>query len=232
MTEHPQRIVVVDDEPQIRRFLKPVLAAQDYVVIEASNGADAIVRVATEHPDLVILDLGLPDIDGVEVIERIREWSQVPIIVLSVRSGEREKIAALDRGADDFVTKPFGVGELLARVRAALRVRGRAGQPQEPIIQSHGLTIDLGRRTVTRNGELLHLTPKEYDLLRVLASNAGRVVTHGHLLREVWGPGASGESHYLRVYVGTLRRKVELNAAQPSIIITEPGVGYRFQEDE
>jgi two-component system KDP operon response regulator KdpE len=187
---------------------------------------------ATERPELVLLDLGLPDIDGSEVIHRLREWSTVPIIVVSVRGQESEKIAALDDGADDYVTKPFGMGELLARMRAALRHRLQE-ELDEPVFHAAGLTVDLGRRLVTIDGCEVKLTPKEYDLLRVLVTHAGKVITHQHLLREVWGPGSVYETHYLRVYIGQLRQKLEPDPAQPRYILTEPGVGYRLRlEDE
>jgi two-component system KDP operon response regulator KdpE len=186
---------------------------------------------ATEQPELVLLDLGLPDIDGLEVIHRLREWSKVPIIVVSVRGHESEKVSALDSGADDYVTKPFGMGELLARMRAALRHRLQA-ELDEPVFHAAGLTVDLGKRLVSIDGHEVKLTPKEYDLLRVLVRHAGKVITHQHLLREVWGPGAVHETHYLRVYIGQLRQKIEADAAQPRYILTEPGVGYRLRMDD
>ena len=199
-------------------------------MIEAGSGNDAIVKAGTEHPDLVILDLGLPDIDGMEVLLRLREWSKVPIIVLSVRSHEADKITALDHGADDYVTKPFGVGELMARVRTALRRRLQSESP-DPVITTGNLTIDMARRLVTVDGIEVKLTPKEYELLRQLAIHAGKVLTHQHLLREVWGPTYMGENHYVRVYIGTLRQKIEADPTQPKLIITEPGVGYRLRDD-
>jgi two-component system KDP operon response regulator KdpE len=222
---------VVDDEPQIRRFLRTSLSAHGYRVIEASCGREALTVTATEQPELVLLDLGLPDIDGLEVIHRLREWSKVPIIVVSVRGHESEKVAALDSGADDYVTKPFGMGELLARMRAALRHRLQA-ELDEPVFHAAGLTVDLGKRLVSIDGHEVKLTPKEYDLLRVLVRHAGKVITHQHLLREVWGPGAVHETHYLRVYIGQLRQKIEADAAQPRYILTEPGVGYRLRMDD
>ncbi|HSF31803.1 MAG TPA: response regulator [Candidatus Tectomicrobia bacterium] len=230
MTEPSIRVLIVDDEPQIRRFLKTSLSAHGYRVIEASCGREAIALTATERPDLVLLDLGLPDMDGLEVIHRLREWSTVPIIVVSVRGQEAEKVEALDGGADDYVTKPFGMGELLARLRAALRHRLQA-EVEEPVFRTGGLTVDLLRRVVTVDGREVKLTPKEYDLLRLLVTHAGKVITHQQLLREVWGPGSVYETHYLRVYIGQLRQKLEPNPARPHYLLTESGVGYRLRLD-
>jgi two-component system KDP operon response regulator KdpE len=227
--QQPVRVLVVDDEPQIRRFLRASLGAHNYRISEAATGGGALMMATTEHPDVVILDLGLPDIDGTEVISRIREWSKVPIIILSVRGREADKIEALDRGADDYVTKPFGIGELLARIRAALRHQIQT-ETDQPVFSSGGLTVDLARRAVALDGHDVKLTPKEYDLLRHLVTHAGKVLTHQYLLREVWGPTYMGETHYLRVYIGTLRGKIEPDPAQPRYIITEPGVGYRMRE--
>jgi two-component system KDP operon response regulator KdpE len=232
VTKPSIRVLIVDDEPQIRRFLRTSLGAHGYRVIEASCGQEAMTLIATERPELVLLDLGLPDMDGQEVIHRLREWSTVPIIVVSVRGREAEKIDALDGGADDYVTKPFGMGELLARIRAALRHRLQA-EVDEPVFRSAGLSVDLVRRLVVVDGREVKLTPKEYDLLRVLVSHAGKVITHQQLLREVWGPASLYETHYLRVYIGQLRQKLEPDPAQPRYILTEPGVGYRLRlEDE
>ena len=228
MSEQPIRVLVVDDEPQIRRFLRTSLSAHGYHMIEAACGKDAIVKMTTERPDIVILDLGLPDMDGLHIIHRVREWSTIPIIVLSVRGRKDEKIAVLDGGADDYVTKPFNMGELLARIRAALRHRLQA-EVEEPVFRSAGLTVDLVRRVVLVDDCEVKLTPKEYDLLRVLVIHAGKVVTHQHLLREVWGPASVYETHYLRVYIGQLRQKIEPDPAQPRYILTEPGVGYRLR---
>jgi two-component system KDP operon response regulator KdpE len=232
VTKPSIRVLIVDDEPQIRRFLRTSLGAHGYRVIEASCGQEAMTLIATERPELVLLDLGLPDMDGQEVIHRLREWSTVPIIVVSVRGREAEKIDALDGGADDYVTKPFGMGELLARIRAALRHRLQA-EVDEPVFRSAGLSVDLVRRLVVVDGREVKLTPKEYDLLRVLVSHAGKVITHQQLLREVWWPASLYETHYLRVYIGQLRQKLEPDPAQPRYILTEPGVGYRLRlEDE
>ena len=229
MSEQPVRVLVVDDEPQIRRLLRVSLSAQGYHIIEAGSGEQALTRAATERPDLVILDLGLPDMDGQEVVRRLREWTQVPIIVLSVRDRENDKVRAFDEGADDYVTKPFGMSELMARIRAALRHRLQA-ETKDPVFRAGDLVVDLGRRVVTVAGREVKLTPKQYDLLRVLVAHAGKVLTHQQLLRQVWGPGYSEEAQYLRVYVGQLRQKIEPDPARPSYILTEPGVGYRLRE--
>ncbi len=225
------RILVVDDEPQIQRFLKPSLSAAGYEVVEAATGAEALKAVATQAPDLVILDLGLPDMDGKEVIASLRGWSDIPIVILSARDRESEKIAALDLGADDYIEKPFGVGELTARIRTALRHRGRK-DAIPTIMEIDGLTIDPVKRLVSRGGEMVHLTPKEYDLLLLLARHAGRVVTHRTLLTSVWGPAHGDDLHYLRVFIGQLRQKIERDPTQPRIVRTEPGVGYRMAEQE
>lgn len=225
------RVLVVDDEPQIQRFLRPALTAAGYEVIEAGTGAQALKAVATAAPDLVILDLGLPDMDGKEVVKNVRGWSQLPIIILSARDRESEKIAALDLGADDYIEKPFGIGELTARIRTALRHRTREdGGVTE--ISVDGLHIDTVRRLITRDGAPIHLTPKEYDLVLMLARHAGRVVTHRALLTSVWGPAHADDLHYLRVFVGQVRGKIERDPSAPAIIRTEPGVGYRFVGDE
>lgn len=225
------RILVVDDEPQIQRFLKPSLSAAGYDVVEAATGAEALKAVATQAPDLVILDLGLPDMDGKEVITSLRGWSDIPIVILSARDRESEKIAALDLGADDYIEKPFGIGELTARIRTALRHQGRR-DAIPTIIEIDGLTIDPVKRLVSRGSEALHLTPKEYDLLLLLARHAGRVVTHRTLLTSVWGPAHGDDLHYLRVFIGQLRQKIERDPTQPRIVRTEPGVGYRMAEQE
>jgi two-component system, OmpR family, KDP operon response regulator KdpE len=226
------RILVIDDESQIRKFLRISLNAYGYEVIEAVRGEDGLAKCATATPDLVILDLGLPDLDGQEVIARIREWSKVPIIVLSVRAAEGEKVAALDRGADDYVTKPFGIQELLARVRAALRGRRPDGEPPPAVVEVGDLTIDIPRRRVRVAGAEIKLSRKEFALLRMLAQHPGRILTHQQLLREVWGPAQENETHYLRVYIGHLRQKLGDNPADPRYISNEPGVGYRLLEGD
>jgi two-component system KDP operon response regulator KdpE len=230
MSDMGPRVLVVDDEPAIRRFLRVSLSAHGYVVQEADGGEAAIAGVIAHRPDLVILDLGLPDIDGIEVTRRLREWTGIPVIILTVRGQEADKIAALDAGADDYLTKPFGTGELLARMRAALR---RMTAPaDEPVFRADDLTVDLTRRLVTVADREVQLTPTEYDLLRVLVIHAGKVLTHRHLLREVWGPGYDGETHMLRVNISNLRRKIESDPARPRHIVTEPGVGYRLRTSE
>lgn len=222
------RVLIIDDERAIRRFLSTVLQAHDYATFEAGSGEDGLAAVTRHRPDVVILDLGLPGIDGIEVTRRLREWTTIPIIVLSVRDQEADKIAALDAGADDYLTKPFGAGELMARLRATVR---RAGEPAGAPVLSYGdLTVDFTRRRVTRGAEEIQLTPTEYDLLRILVSNAGKVVTHQQLLRQVWGEGYDGEVHLLRVNISNLRRKVEPEPARPRFVTTEPGIGYRFRD--
>jgi two-component system KDP operon response regulator KdpE len=229
MSENRPRVLVVDDEQALRRFLRVALTSQAYTVFEAASGQNALSLAVAHKPDIVILDLGLPDMDGVEVTRLLREWTQIPIIILSVRGSERDKIAALDAGADDYLTKPFGVGELLARLRATLR---RAAEPKgEPVFTSGDLKIDLSRRLVSVADREVQLTPTEYDLLRVLVTHAGKVLTHHHLLSEVWGPGYERESHMLHVNISNLRRKIEPDPACPQFIITEPGVGYRLRID-
>ena len=229
MTEHLPRILVVDDERPILRFLSASLSGQ-YQVSEAASGQDAIQAVVRDHPELMILDLGLPDIDGVEVTRRVREWSDMPIIIVSVREQESDKVAALDAGADDYLTKPFGVGELMARIRVALR-RG-APMEADALFQSDGLAVDFAKRLVSVRERDIDLTPTEYDILRVLIQHAGKVLTHRQLLREVWGVAYENETHMLRVNVSNLRRKIEQDPAKPQHIITEPGVGYRLKVSE
>ncbi len=227
MSEGGPRVLVVDDEPAIRRFLRTSLSAHGYAVFDAASGREALWAAAAQRPDLVILDLGLPDVDGIAVTQRLRDWTQVPIIIVTVQEQEAAKIAALDAGADDYVTKPFGMGELLARVRAALR---RATIPAGELVFSFGqLTVDLGRRLVTIADREVQLTPTEYELLRALVTHAGKVLTHRQLLCQVWGAGYEGETHLLRVNMSNLRHKLEPNAARPIYIITEPGVGYRLR---
>jgi two-component system KDP operon response regulator KdpE len=221
-----KRILVVDDEPQIRRFLRISLTAEGYEVIEAPRGQDGILKCFKEKPSLVILDLGLPDLDGQKVIARIREGSEVPIIVLSVRSKDQEKVIALDRGANDYVTKPFSIEELLARIRVALRTKPEQEEASEFVVGE--LIVDVPRRKVSVSGQEIKLTRKEFDLLRMLAKNAGRIVTHRHILREVWGPAHEDDVHYLRIYIGHLRQKLNDDPANPKFIESEPGVGYRL----
>jgi two-component system KDP operon response regulator KdpE len=227
MTEPALVVLVVDDEIQIRRFLRAGFELNGFVIEEAETGADAIRAVTLRPHDLIILDLGLPDMDGAEVVERLRSWSNVPIIVLSVRSSEAEKVRLLELGADDYVVKPFGMAELLARARAALRHRMRA-TAGEPVVRAGSLKIDLAARAVSVNDKRLVLTPKEYRLLQVLAQHAGNVVTHQHLLREVWGATHLSDPHYLRIFVRKLRQKIEADPTQPKILLTELGVGYRL----
>ena len=223
------RILVVDDEPQIIRFLKPALGAAGYDVVTSGTAGEGLRLAATQSPDLVLLDLGLPDKDGKDVIRDLRAFSQMPIIVLSARDRETEKIAALDLGADDYVNKPFGVGELLARIRAVIRSRNQ-GRPRQTVFRAGGLTIDTARHLVEREGTPVKLTPKEFDLLLLLIHNAGRVLTHKQILGAVWGPAHEQDVQYLRVLVGQLRQKIETAPAEPALILTEPGIGYRLQE--
>lgn len=230
MTETSARVLVVDDEPAIRRFLRASLSVHGYEIFEADSGQAALSAATAHRPDLIILDLGLPDLDGVDVTRLLREWTAIPIIIVSVRGQETDKIAALDAGADDYLTKPFGVGELLARMRVALR---RAGAAQTgPVFICDELVVDLARREVRVAGSVVQLTPTEYDLLRVLVVNAGKVLTHHQLLREVWGRGYEEETHMLRVNISNLRRKIEPDPARPYYLRTEPGVGYRLRVEE
>ena len=228
MSDIAPRIVVIEDEAQIRRFVRSALEDEGCQVYEAATAAQGLIEAGTRKPDLVILDLGLPDRDGVEVIRDLRGWSDVPVIILSARSDEDDKIGALDAGADDYLAKPFGVGELLARTRAMLRRHSRAGEEMAPAVGFGDVRVDLSRRTVHRANEPVHLTALEYRLLTVLVANAGRVLTHRQLLKEVWGPSYVNSSHYLRIYVGHLRQKLEADPTQPRYILTETGVGYRF----
>jgi two-component system KDP operon response regulator KdpE len=226
-TDGQARVLVIDDEAQIRRLLAIALSRAGYEVTTVGSGAEGIERLALEPFDLLLLDLGLPDMDGVDVCRQVREWSSIPIIVISVREGDRDKIGALDLGADDYVTKPFSIGELLARIRASLRRISSATTPQ---ITLGDLTVDLARRVVTRQGERIHLTPTEYDLLRVLALHAGRVLTHRQLLREARGPAYESETPLLRTHMAGLRQKLAMPPNSPGYIATEPGVGYRLQD--
>lgn len=221
------RLVVIDDELAIRRFLRTALGAQGHTVFEAADGQSGLAAVAQHHPDLILLDIGLPDMSGIEVTRRLREWSELPIIILSVRGSEDDKIAALDAGADDYLTKPFGVGELEARMRAALR---RAVSPMaEPSFRTAALHLDFATREVWVAHQPIALTPTEYDIVRLLATHAGKVLTHGQLLRQVWGMGYEQDFHLLRVNISNLRRKLEPDPTRPTYIITEPGVGYRLR---
>jgi two-component system KDP operon response regulator KdpE len=229
MTEPGQRVLVVDDENSIRRYLRAALGAQGFTVYEAANGMEAIQGVLAHHPDLIILDLGLPDMDGIEVTRQLREWSQIPIIILSVREAEVDKIAALDAGADDYLTKPFGTGELMARMRVVMR--RLSGGADEPVLQAGSLCMDLARRLVTVDENEVSLTPTEYDILRLLMQNAGKVITHRQLLRQVWGAAYEEEMHILRVNISNLRRKIEPDPTRPHYLITEPGVGYRLRTE-
>ncbi|MCB9117024.1 MAG: response regulator [Caldilinea sp.] len=228
MTEGPH-ILIVDDEIQIRRFLRISLEANDYRVFEADSGDNALAQAVLHRPDVIILDMNLPDMSGVEVLRRLREWTTTPVVMLSVRAADLDKVSALDAGADDYLTKPFSTVELLARLRVALR--HMTPQTPEPVLTFGDVQIDLARRLVTRGGEAVKLTPTEYALLRLLAQHPGRVLTHRQILSEVWGPQYVDELHYLRVYFGQLRQKLESNPALPKLIVTEPGVGYRLIAD-
>jgi two-component system KDP operon response regulator KdpE len=223
-----ERVLVVDDEPQIRRALRVVLTGHGYAVELAANGEEALAALAARVPDAVVLDLMMPGVDGLEVVRETRAWSTVPIIVLSARERERDKVQALDLGADDYLTKPFGMDELLARLRAALR---RVGPPASSVLAAGDVTIDLAGRVVTRRGEEVHLTPTEFELLRALAADAGKVLTHRHLLERVWGAYAADNAQQLRVHINHLRRKLEVDPAAPRLLVTEPGVGYRLRAD-
>ena len=228
----PPLVLVIEDEEPIRRFLRTGLESQGFKLVEAANAKDGLAQAATRAPDVVLLDLGLPDMDGFDLVRKIREWSTIPIVVLSARGQERDKIHALDAGADDYVTKPFSMGELLARMRVALRHRARVqGGPEPSLLETGALRIDLERRQVTVSGKPVRLTPIEYRLLTTLARHAGKVLTHEMLLREVWGPGYVAQRHYLRVYMTQLRHKIESDPARPRLLMTEPGVGYRLHSE-
>lgn len=228
MIESSVRILIVEDEPQIVRFVRSALEDEGWQVFAAANAKSGLIEAGTRKPDLVILDLGLPDMDGMEFIRDFRNWTSVPVLILSARGGEDDKIRALDQGADDYLVKPFGIGELLARVRALLRRQARGEEPGA-CLSIGEIEIDLARRIVLRRGEEVHLTPVEYRLFSLLAANAGKVLTQRHLLRQVWGPTYADSNHYLRIYVGHLRRKLEDDPAQPRHLLTETGVGYRLQ---
>jgi len=228
--ENPPRILIIDDELAIRRFLHMVLSNEGFSIHEAEGGYAGLAASATVRPDVILLDLGLPDLDGIEVIRRIREWSQVAIIVLSVRGHEDDKVNALNAGADDYMTKPFSAGELLARIRAALRHSLK--QTHDPVFTDRELVIDLALRRVTVSGEPVQLTPTEYDLLRLLVTHAGKVLTHGMIFKQIWGITDAQQPHVLRVNISNLRRKIEADPSRPRHIITEPGVGYRLTQAE
>jgi two-component system KDP operon response regulator KdpE len=228
MSEPGITVVLIEDDKPIRRFVRVSLEGAGMNVAEAETGRQGLIEAATRKPDILIVDLGLPDTDGLDVIRELRAWTQVPVIVLSARSQEVEKVAALDAGADDYLTKPFGVSELLARIRAQLRRRNHGGSVENSAVKFGSIMVDLARRQVWREGEIVHLTPLEYRLLATLVRDAGRVLTHRQLLREVWGPSHVESNHYLRIYMGHLRQKLERDAAQPEHIVTETGVGYRL----
>jgi len=232
MTNHEVTVLVIEDEPEIRRFLRTALPQHGYRLHEASTGQDGLAQSAARNPDIILLDLGLPDLDGLELIRRLRDWATIPIIVLSARDQEKVKVTALDLGADDYVTKPFGIDELLARMRVVLRHASRAlGEPAESVFTTGALRVDLQRRKVFLSDKEVHLTPIEYKLLTVLVGSAGKVLTHRQLLKEVWGPLHVDEAQYLRVYMRQLRNKLEANPAYPQYLVTELGVGYRLRVD-
>jgi len=222
-------VLIIDDEIQIRRLLRVTLEGNGYRVFEAATGQDGLVEAAQRHPDIVVLDLGLPDMDGLDVLKRLREWSEAPVLVLSVREGEEDKVGALDQGADDYMNKPFSTAELLARLRAARR----RAQPvsDNTVFHCGPLQVDLSGRLVTLKGKEIKLTPTEYSLLRLLVRNAGKVVTHRQILKEVWGPNYAEQTHYLRVYMAHLREKLEADPSRPELLLTEPGVGYRMRAE-
>jgi two-component system KDP operon response regulator KdpE len=223
-------ILLIEDEPQMRRFLRAALGAQDYRLVEATTAREGLAQAAGRSPDVILLDLGLPDRDGLEVTRELREWTTIPIIVLSARGREQDKVAALDLGADDYLTKPFGVEELLARIRVALRHGAQPpGSTPNPVFEAGEVRVDLARREIRRGGQEVHLTPTEYKLLTLLIRHAGKVLTHGQLLKEVWGVNYANQSHYVRVYMAQLRQKLEADPARPRLLVTEPGVGYRLK---
>ncbi|WP_330182365.1 response regulator [Nocardia sp. NBC_01503] len=225
----PTKVLVVDDEPQILRALRINLSVRGYEVTTASTGAAALRAAAEKHPDVVVLDLGLPDMDGIEVLAGLRGWTTTPVIVLSARTDSSDKVEALDAGADDYVTKPFGMDELLARLRAAVRRSSGTADTSEPVIETSSFTVDLAAKKVTRHGRDVHLTPTEWGMLEMLVRNKGKLVGRREILREVWGPSYATETHYLRVYLAQLRRKLEDDPSQPKHLLTEAGMGYRFQ---
>lgn len=228
MFDYRPSILIVEDDSAIRRFVRTALEAEGAAIFEAETVQRGLIEAGTRHPDLVVLDLGLPDADGMTLIRDLRSWTEVPVLVLSARDTENDKVNALDAGADDYLSKPFGVGELLARTRVLLRRHGRGEAGQSPEIRFGDITLDLARRAVSRNGETVRLTNREYRLLATLAAHRGKVMTHRELLRDVWGPAYVGNNHYLRIYMGHLRQKLEADPAQPAYLLTEIGVGYRF----
>ncbi len=232
MTKNAGTILLMEDERQMRRFLRLTLQSEGYAVIEAETAAEGLSQAAIRNPDIILLDLGLPDMDGLEVIAKLREWTSLPVIVISARDQEGDKIRALDSGADDYLTKPFSAGELLARIRVALRHAAlKSGEPGEAIFAAEDLKIDFLKRQAYRGDKEIHLTPIEYRLLTVLVRNAGRVMTHRQLLKEVWGPPYIEQTHYLRVFMNQLRKKIEADSTRPRFLLNEPGIGYRFQPD-
>jgi two-component system KDP operon response regulator KdpE len=231
MTQDGPLVLVVEDEPQMRRFIRASLASHGYRILEAERASEAVMLATSHNPDLVLLDLGLPDGDGIDLTRQVREWSRVPIIVISARGREDDKVAALDAGADDYLTKPFAVNELLARMRVAQRHANAPATPAEAqIFEFDALHIDIARREVTLSGQVVHLTPIEYKLLHLFARHAGKVLTHRQILKEVWGPAYATQTHYVRVQMAELRKKIELDPSRPKLLVTEPGVGYRLRD--
>ncbi len=231
MADDKELILLIEDEPQMRRFLRITLQSHGYRLVEAATAQEGLMQATTRNPDVVLLDLGLPDLDGLEVTKRLREWTQTPIIVISAREQEQDKVKALDAGADDYLTKPFNAAELLARIRVALRHAVRQSGKQEPVFVLQNLRVDLAQRQVFIDDKEVHLTPNEYKLLQVLIRHAGKVITHRHLLQEVWGPAHVNEVQYLRVYMTQLRHKLEADPARPRFLMNEPGIGYRLKYD-
>jgi len=223
-------VLVIEDEPQMRRFIRASLDAHGYQVGEAATAAEALALATSRNPDVILMDLGLPDMDGIDLTRRLREWSRIPVIVISARGREADKVSALDAGADDYLTKPFGVDELLARIRVALRHARQSQSTDETPVEFGHVRIDFSRREVTVSDRVIHLTPTEYKMLSLLARNAGRVLTHRQIIREVWGPSYAGQNHHVRVHMAELRKKIEADPARPKLILTEPGVGYRLRD--
>ncbi len=231
MSDAPRKVLVIEDDPAIRRFLHVALESQSYQVIEARTAKEGLLKAGLDQADVIILDLGLPDMDGVDLTRQLRAWSSVPIVVVSARGKEQDKVVALDAGADDYLTKPFGVQELLARMRVAMRRRAGTGPGEQSIFRVANVTVDMAARRVLLDQKQVHLTPNEYRLLTTLIKHAGKVLTHAFLLKEIWGPSSAGETHYLRVYMNQLRQKLEVNATRPVFLLTEAGVGYRLEPD-